>query len=74
MDFTIDLELINLPLFDNLGKKYEVPLEISCLALDSIRDGFELYGTRAWSTIVAKRLEDDRHTVLRAPGFPDLGR
>ncbi len=72
VDFTMDLELKDLTLFDSLGKKHHVPLELSPLAVDIIQDGLERYGPRAWSTMVVKRLEDDCDTDLRAPGFPEV--
>ena len=72
IDFTMDLELKDLTLFDNLGRKHDVPMEVSPLAVDIIRDGLDRYGPRAWSSMVVKRLEDDCDTDLRAPGFPEF--
>ena len=72
IDFTMGLELKDLTLFDNLGRKHDVPMEVSPLAVDIIRDGLNRYGPRAWSSMVVKRLEDDCDTDLRAPGFPEF--
>ena len=72
VDFTMDLEHKDLALFDELGKKHEIPLELSPVAVGIIRDGLERYGPRAWSSMVVKRLEDDCGTDLRAPGFPEF--
>ena len=72
VDFTMDLEHKDLALFDELGRKHEIPLELSPVAVGIIRDGLERYGPRAWSSMVVKRLEDDCGTDLRAPGFPEF--
>ena len=72
VNFTMDHELKDLSLFDELGRKLGVPLELSPVCADIVRDALDRYGPRAWSTQVVKRLEDDCGTSLRAPGFPDL--
>ncbi|MDH3386650.1 MAG: NAD(P)-dependent oxidoreductase [Gammaproteobacteria bacterium] len=71
INFTMDHEVKDLTLFDDLGKKYGVPLEMSPLAVQIMRDGLARYGPRAWSSMVVKRLEDACHEDLRAPGFPE---
>ncbi|TNF87054.1 MAG: NAD(P)-dependent oxidoreductase [Gammaproteobacteria bacterium] len=71
INFTMDHEVKDLTLFDDLGKKYDLPLELSPLALQIMRDGLARYGPRAWSSMVVKRLEDACHEDLRAPGFPE---
>ena len=54
-----------------LGKAYEVPLELSPLCVEIVKDGLKRYGPRVWSSMVVKRLEDDCGVDLRAPGFPE---
>ena len=71
INFTMDHEVKDLALFDDLGKKHDVPLELSPLALQIMRDGLARYGPRAWSSMVVKRLEDACDEDLRAPGFPE---
>jgi 3-hydroxyisobutyrate dehydrogenase len=71
INFTMDHEVKDLALFDALGEKHDVPLELSPLAVGIMRDGLERFGPRAWSSMVVKRLEDDCGEELRAPGFPD---
>ena len=71
INFTMDHEVKDLTLFDDLGKKHEVPLEMSPLAVQIMRDGLAKYGPRAWSSMVVKRLEDACGEDLRAPGFPE---
>ncbi len=70
INFTMDHEVKDMALFDTLGKKHDVPLELSPLCVDIMRDGLRRYGSRAWSSMVVKRLEEACQTDLRAPGFP----
>jgi 3-hydroxyisobutyrate dehydrogenase len=70
INFTMDHEVKDLTLFDELGKGLGVPLELSPLCVQIMRDGLERYGPRAWSSMVVKRLEDACGADLRAPGFP----
>ena len=71
INFTMDHEVKDLTLFDDLGKILGVPLEMSPLAVQIMRDGLAKYGPRAWSSMVVKRLEDACDEDLRAPGFPE---
>ena len=71
INFTMDLVLKDMGLFDDLAQRMDVPLEISPLVLDIFKDGQERYGPRAWSSMIVKRLEDDCGIDLRAPGFPE---
>jgi 3-hydroxyisobutyrate dehydrogenase len=71
INFTMDHEVKDLSLFDALGKKHEVPLELSPLCVEIMKDGLERYGPRAWSSMVVRRLEDACDTDLRADGFPE---
>jgi 3-hydroxyisobutyrate dehydrogenase len=71
INFTMDHEVKDLTLFDDLAKKHEVPLELSPLCVDIMRDGLKRYGPRVWSSMVVKRLEDACGEDLRAPGFPE---
>lgn len=70
INFTMDLEVKDLTLFDHLGAKLGVPLELSPLSVSIMRDGQQRYGPRAWSSMIVKRLEDACGEDLRAPGFP----
>ena len=71
INFTMDHEVKDLTLFDELGKKHGVPLELSPLCVEIMRDGLKRYGPRVWSSMVVKRLEDDCGEDLRADGFPE---
>ncbi len=72
VNFTMDHEVKDLTLFDELGNKHDVPLELSPLCVAIMRDALKRYGPRAWSSMVVKRLEDDCGEDLRAEGFPEV--
>ncbi len=70
INFTMDLVVKDLSLFDGLAQRLDIPIEISPLVLDIFKEGQDRYGPRAWSPIIVKRLEDACGCQLRAPGFP----
>ena len=70
INFTMDLVLKDMGLFQSVADRAGVPLELSPLFLEIFADGQERYGPRAWSSMIVKRLEDACGTDLRAPGFP----
>ena len=71
INFTMDLVIKDMGLFDSLAQRLGVPLEISPLVLDIFRDGLARYGAREWSSNIVRRLEDACDVELRAPGFPE---
>ena len=71
INFTMDLVKKDMNLFNQLSKKLNTPLEISPLVLDIFKDAQKKYGSRAWSSMVVKRLEDKFDIDFRASGFPD---
>ncbi|MDA7593818.1 NAD(P)-dependent oxidoreductase [Candidatus Pelagibacter sp.] len=71
INFTMDLVLKDTGLFDNLAKKLNAPLEISPLIVKIFKDGEKKYGSRAWSSMIVKRMEDLNNVYFRANGFPD---
>jgi len=71
INFTMDLVVKDMGLFDGLAKRLEVPLEISPLVLDIFKDGQTRFGPRAWSSMIVKRLEDACGCELRGQGFPE---
>ncbi len=70
INFTMDLVLKDVGLFDDLARRLEVPLELSPLLVQIFRDGLERYGPREWSPNIVRRLEEATGTTVRAPGFP----
>ena len=71
INFTMDLVQKDMNLFNELSKKLNTPLEISPYVLDIFKDAQKKYGSRAWSSMVVKRLEDKFDIDFRASGFPD---
>jgi len=70
INFTMDLVKKDMTLFNNLAEKLDIPLEISPLVLNIFKDGHKKYGSRAWSSMVVKRMEELNNTNFRAEGFP----
>jgi 3-hydroxyisobutyrate dehydrogenase len=70
INFTMDLVVKDMMLFENVAGRAGVPLEISPKVLSIFKDGQGRYGPRAWSSMIVKRLEDACGVDLRAPGFP----
>ena len=71
INFTMDLVLKDTGLFDELAKKLNAPLEISPKIVDIFKDGQKKYGSRAWSSMIVKRMEDLNKIDFRAEGFPE---
>jgi 3-hydroxyisobutyrate dehydrogenase len=71
INFTMDLVLKDTGLFDDLAKKLGAPLEISPKVVEIFKDGQKKYGSRAWSSMIVKRMEDLNNIDFRAKGFPD---
>ncbi len=71
INFTMDLVLKDTGLFDDLAKKLNAPLEISPKVVEIFKDGQKKYGSRAWSSMIVKRMEDLNNIDFRANGFPD---
>lgn len=70
INFTMDLVLKDIRLFDEIAKKNKIPLEISPLINQIFKDGQSKYGPREWSPNIIKRLEDATGISVLAPGFP----
>ena len=71
INFTMDLVLKDTGLFDDLAKKLGAPLEISPKVVEIFKDGQKKYGSRAWSSMIVKRMEDLNNIDFRAKGFPE---
>ncbi|MCP4827980.1 MAG: NAD(P)-dependent oxidoreductase [Proteobacteria bacterium] len=70
VNFTMDLVVKDLSLFQAIADRADVPLEISPLLLNIFKDGQDRYGGREWSTNIVRRLEEACDDQLWAPGFP----
>jgi len=70
INFTMDLVVKDVGLFDALARDHEVPLELSPLVLGIFRDGARRYGEREFSPNIIRRLEDACAVRVLGEGFP----
>ena len=70
VNFTIDLVLKDIGLFQKIADQFNVPLEISPLIIDIMKDGQKRYGERANSDDIIRRLEEATGLSILADGFP----
>jgi 3-hydroxyisobutyrate dehydrogenase len=70
INFTMDLVIKDVGLFDALARAHAVPLELSPLVLGIFRDGARRYGAREFSPNIIRRLEEACGVQVLAPGFP----
>ena len=71
INFTMDLVIKDISLFQELADRAGVPLEISPLMIEIFKDGAARYGEREWSPNIIRRLEEATGLDISAPGFPD---
>ncbi len=71
IDFTMDLVLKDIGLFQSLADDAGIDLDLSPKLIDIFKDGQARYGARAQSDDIVRRLEDASGLDLTAPGFPD---
>ncbi len=71
INFTMDLVEKDMSLFNKLSKDKNIELEIAPFILDIFRDAKEKFSSRAWSSMVVKRLEDKYGINFREKGFPE---
>ena len=70
INFTMDLVIKDISLFQELADRAGVPLEISPKMIEIFKDGAARYGSREWSPNIIRRLEEATGLDIRAPGFP----
>ena len=70
INFTMDLVIKDVGLFDALARQHRVPLELSPLVLEIFRDGTRRYGARELSPNIIRRLEDACGVRVLGEGFP----
>ena len=71
INFTMDLVEKDMSLFNKLSKDEDIELEIAPFVLNIFKDAKEKFGSRAWSSMVVKRLEDKYNINFREKGFPE---
>jgi 3-hydroxyisobutyrate dehydrogenase len=70
INFTMDLVVKDMSLFQRVADRAGVELELAPLLLDIFQDGQARYGAREWSSNIIKRLEEPLGIEVVAPGFP----
>ena len=70
INFTMDLVIKDVSLFQTIAEREGVPLEVSPLLIDIFKDGKKRYGSREWSPNIVRRLEESSGTEVLALGFP----
>lgn len=70
INFTMDLVLKDIGLFQAIADKHAVPLELSPLLIEIFEDGLARYGAREWSSNIIRRLEDACGITVQGQGFP----
>jgi 3-hydroxyisobutyrate dehydrogenase len=70
INFTMDLVLKDVGLFDALAREHGVPLELAPLVVEIFRDGARRFGARELSPNIIRRLEDACGVRVLAAGFP----
>jgi len=72
IEFTMDLVLKDIGLFQKIAEDNDVPLEVSPMLIDIMKDGQKRYGERANSDDIIRRLEEATGHEILADGFPAL--
>ena len=70
INFTMDLVIKDIGLFQEIADRNNVPLDISPRLIEVFLDGQEKYGSREWSPNIIRRLEDATGLSILADGFP----
>jgi len=70
INFTMDLVIKDVGLFDALARRLGVPLELSPLVLEIFRDGARRFGDRELSPNIIRRLEEACDVQVLGSGFP----
>jgi 3-hydroxyisobutyrate dehydrogenase len=68
--FTMDLALKDLGFALDMGREFDVPLDLATRVHEAFGRGKAAYGGNAWSTMIVRLLEDAVGVDLRAAGFP----
>jgi 3-hydroxyisobutyrate dehydrogenase len=70
INFTMDLVVKDVGLFDKLANVHNVPVEISPLVLNIFKEGQDRYGPREFSPNIIKRLEEACGIQILGTDFP----
>jgi 3-hydroxyisobutyrate dehydrogenase len=70
INFTMELVLKDISLFQSLADHAEIPLELSPLLIEIFRNAIDRYGPREHSPNVIRRLEEATGQRIQEKGFP----
>ena len=70
INFTMDLVVKDISLFQAVAERAGLALELSPLLIEIFKDGERRYGAREWSPNIVRRLEEAAGVEILAPGFP----
>ena len=70
INFTMDLVLKDIGLFDEVARKAGLNLELSPLLVRMFKEAIEEYGARELSPNIIRRFEEPAGLKITAPGFP----
>ena len=70
INFTMDLVLKDIGLFDEVARKAGLNLELSPLLVRLFKEAIEEYGARELSPNIIRRFEEPAGLKITAPGFP----
>lgn len=71
INFTLDLVVKDMTLFQDIAERAGASLEVAPLILEIFKEAESRYGPREWSPNVIRRLEDGLGITIRADGFPE---
>jgi len=70
INFTMDLVLKDIGLFQAIADRHDVPLELNPEMIRIFEDGAARYGEREWSPNIVRRMEDATGLSVLGEGFP----
>ena len=70
INFTMDLVVKDVSLFDSIARQNHVPVELSPIIVDIFRKGVEAYGPREHSPNIIRRYEEPIGIKVLGTGFP----
>jgi len=71
INFTMDLVLKDIGLFQSIASEAGVPLELSPKLIEIFEDGQRRFGPREWSSNIIRRLEEACDVKVLGSGFPE---
>ncbi len=70
INFTMDLVLKDISLFNDVAERSGLSLELAPLLIEIFKDGIAQYGEREFSPNIIRRIEEPAGLDVRADGFP----